>query len=202
MEITLKDIFKAILRKWYIMLAAVSILTMIGTAIGVNNYNKPTYTASASYLFSNLPAANVSLYVGNCKAYLQTSNLTYEIQDEMKETFGETVEYEVSIETTSALMSVTVTADSEAVALAVMNAYESKITADDNPVKKEDFSIESLFPIEARENTPSLSSLLIQIVLFTVIGAFIGGVIVLMPIYNAKVKEEKRRLAELEKKDE
>lgn len=193
MEISIKEILKAILNKWYIMLAAVSVLTAIGTGIGIKSYQTPTYTASSSYLFAAGASSNVNLYIGNFKAYLETTNLTYQIENEIYDEFGSDVDYEVKIATASSLLSVTVTSKSEAVALAVMQAYENKILDEDNIIRGNDLTVEKLFPINARVETPSISSLLIKIALFMIIGGFLGGAIILIPLYNLKSKEEKER---------
>jgi capsular polysaccharide biosynthesis protein len=192
MEISIKDIVKAVIKRWYIMLASISVLTAIGTGVGIKDYKTPTYTASSSYFFE-ISSSNVSLYISTFKAYLETTNVDYQIQNKINE------DYNVTITTSSAILSITVTASSEEVATAVLNEYEAIITDTENKLRSPDLIIEPLFDIEARPVSPNLNSLIIKILLFMIIGAFLGGVIILVPLYNDKIKEEKLRLGELEK---
>jgi len=190
MEISVKDIIKAVLKKWYIMFTIVSILTAIGTAIGVNNYTKPKYTASLSFLFSNPTLSNISLYVSNCSAYLSRDYIKYNVSDYIEnnyETFN--TDYEVTISVISATLEIEVTADSKEVAEAVVEKYGKLIVAPDNPIRKEGLVIEPLVPTYSYEEKPSISSLIIQIGLFGFVGLFIGGLIILAPLYSQKNKE-------------
>lgn len=192
MEISIKDIIKAVMLKWYLMLAIVSICVVVGTVIGVNNYNKPRYTATTSFLFSNIPpATNINLYVGNSRAYLLTEFITYKVSDKIAEDFEGNRDYEVTIEIISATLALKVTAENEAIAKAVLNEYKEIILSPENLTKKDDVVIEVLVPISGREQKPSLTSLIIQISLFGFIGLFIGSIIILSPLYAEKAKEER-----------
>ena len=190
MEISIRDIIKASIKKWYIVLTIVSIFVAMGTAIGVNNYTKPQYTASSSYLFSNVPVQTINRYVSDCRAYLITAYIQNSVSNYIEETYGKDNDYEVTIEMVSMTISITVTANNEEVAKAVIMKYGEIITAPNNPIKKEDLVIEQLVPLYIKPLTPSITSLVIQVALFGFIGVFISGVIIITPLYNQKSKEK------------
>lgn len=196
MEISIKDIVKAVINKWYILAAAVSLLVTIGSIISLANYNKVNYTASSSFLFSNVSSsANVNLYVGNCKAYLLTDYITYNIRQSMEDKYGEDVEYEVTIDIVSATLSIKVNSNNDLVSKSVVEEYGNQILSDENKTVSSvnELEVLPLFAPYVREYSKSITSLFLQVALFGFIGTFIGGLIILAPLYNAKMKLEKEK---------
>lgn len=192
MEISIKDIFKAIIKKWYIFFSIISIFLAIGTGIAVNNYNQPKYTSSSTFLFSNLSSSSsVSLYVSDCRAYLDTDYIKYTVKDAVDETYPDHNGYQVNISTLSSTLTIGVTADNEELTIFVLEQYSEVISSENNPILTSGLVIENLVPYYSREEKASIMSLGMQIILFAFIGLFISGVIILTPLYNEKAKEQR-----------
>lgn len=199
MEISISDIIKALLKKWLIMFAIVSITVAIGMAVGVSNYNKPQYSASSAYLFANIPpVTNISLYVGNARTILMQDYIKFTVSDTIADRFEGNRDYEVTIEISSAVLTIKSSAEQEDVAMAVVEEYGKQLLLF---MDQEDLEIVEIIPPYPREHKPSLNSLIVQVGLFGFIGLFIGGVIVLTPLYNEKAKEERNRLQRLNSKE-
>jgi capsular polysaccharide biosynthesis protein len=187
MELSLKDILKLIIQKWYIMFTLISVFVAIGTAISVSNYTKPKYTASTSFLFTSPNQSNVNLTVNNYSTYLATDYNKHRVSSYIEKNYKST-DYEVRLNVTSAILEVKVTSNNEELAKDVVRKYGELINEENNPIKKEGLVIDQLVPVFSNEDKPNISSLIIQIMLFAFIGIFIGGVIILTPLYDQKRK--------------
>lgn len=206
MEITYKNLFSIILKKWYIFVIITGILLGLGIALGIKDYKNVKYSATQTYIMTtnNTEDTRLDTYLNDCKVFLNTDYFKNIINENFKTSFSTDIKKETNT------LTIVVTSDTEKIASDIIKKYGEYLTSNElNPVlktknshintkdEKESLNIIKINPLSdkvvASKINPSKRKLVLKVGFFGFLGALISFCIVFIPyLYNEnkKVKSE------------